>query len=309
MTKLNLHKQAIQYINDQSDTTIFKEDGGLIEINRTLPIQRKIQLPEIKNTINTYFIAKDGVQIPVRVYIPHSSKAELPLIIYYHGGGWAIGDIDYMDGGCQYLAKHSESIIISVDYRLAPEHPYPTPQNDAFEGLIWAIDNELNLPINTDKIAVAGDSAGGNLAASVAVRALEENGPTIHKQLLIYPALDATKIYDSYFDFGKELGLDSDEMQMYYNYYIQDNEVKSHPYISPKLYTKKHLLPETIIVAAEYDVLNDEGIAFINELKHAGIHTEHHVLPGLIHSFFSKMNYFEAETDQATSLLGKFFKK
>lgn len=307
MTKLNLHKQAIRYIQNQSGADVFTVDDGLITIDRTLPTQRKIQLQEIKETINTFFTASDGYEVPVRIYIPQRSAGKHPLIIYYHGGGWAIGDLDYMDGGCQYLTKHSHAIVVSIDYRLAPENPYPTPQNDAYEGFLWAYANSLNLPIDLSKIAVAGDSAGGNLAASVAVRAVVENAPKIHKQLLIYPALDASKIYNSYIEFGEELGLDADEMLKYYTYYIQDQEVKKHPYISPLLFQHKQLLPETIIVAAEYDVLNDEGIEFIAELNKAGVHAEHYILPGLIHSFFSKMDYFEEETSVATSLLATFF--
>lgn len=309
MTKFHLHPQAIQYINDSSESTVFIQSHGSITIDRTLPQQRKIKLAEIATILNTKFIARDGAKIPVRVYTPKTTKKILPLIVYFHGGGWVIGDIDYMDGGCQYLTKHSEAIVISVDYRLAPENPYPIPQNDAYDGFLWAIENTLQLPIDYSKIAVAGDSAGGNLAASVAVRAIEENGPKIHKQLLIYPALDAVNIYNSHIEFGEKLGLDSDEMQLYYMQYVQKKELFSHPYVSPKLYSNKELLPETIIVAAEFDVLNDEGFEFIKELQLAGVKTSYHVLPGLIHSFFSKMDYFEQQTDEATALLAQFFKE
>lgn len=308
MTTFNLLKQAKNYIDDHSNTQLFTLKNGLVGIDRTLPHQRKINLPEIAQTINTFFLAHDGVEIPVRIYRPITTKNTLPLIVYYHGGGWAIGDLDYMDGGCQYLTKHSEAIVISVDYRLAPENPYPIPQNDAYDGFLWAVENKLNLPIDFSKIAVAGDSAGGNLAAAVAVRAIEENGPKIAKQLLIYPALDATKIYPSYEHYGHGLGLDSDEMRLYYEHYIQKNEKLNHPYVSPKQYTNKQLLPPAIIVAAEFDVLNDEGIEYIQELNRVGVASKHIILPGLIHSFFSKMNYFEPQTDEATALLANFFK-
>ncbi|MBQ0138027.1 MAG: alpha/beta hydrolase [Kurthia sp.] len=309
MTNFNLLQQSKNFINDYSNTEIFTYHDGLVGIDRTLPKQRKIRLPQIDKIINASFMASDGVTIATRIYLPVTTKQKLPLIIYYHGGGWVIGDLDYMDGGCQYLAMHSEAIVISIDYRLAPEHPYPIPQNDAYEGFLWAVENHLQLPIDSTKVGVAGDSAGGNLAAAVAVRALEENGPKIHKQLLIYPALDATKIYPSYEEFGHGLGLDADEMHQYYEHYVQKNEQLQHPYISPKLFTQKELLPETIIVAAEYDVLNDEGIEYINELEQAGVVAEHFILPGLIHSFFSKMNYFEQQTNDATALLADFFRR
>lgn len=309
MPKFKLHPQAVQYINDFSDATIFIQSRDSISIDRTLPQQRKIQLADVASVLNTKFIARDGAEIPVRIYIPVTAKKELPLIVYYHGGGWVIGDIDYMDGGCQYLTKHSEAIVISIDYRLAPENPYPIPQNDAYDGFLWAVENSLQLPIDYSKIAVAGDSAGGNLAASVTVRSIEENGPKIHKQLLIYPALDAVNIYNSHVEFGEELGLDSDEMQLYYLQYVQNKELLSHPYVSPKLYNNKALLPATMIVAAEFDVLNDEGYEYIKELEVAGVKTNHRILPGLIHSFFSKMNYFEQQTDETTALLAEFFKE
>lgn len=309
MTIFNLSQQAKNYIQDHGNTEVFTFHDGIVGIDRTLPKQRKIHLPQLKKIINSSFISSDGIKIATRIYIPKTTKEKLPLIVYYHGGGWAIGDLDYMDGGCQYLSVHSEAIVISIDYRLAPENPYPTPQNDAYEGFLWAVENHLELPIDFTRIGIAGDSAGGNLAASVAVRAIEENGPSIHKQLLIYPALDATKIYPSYEEFGSGLGLDAEEMRMYYEQYVQKKEKLQHPYISPKQFAKKELLPPTIIVAAEYDVLNDEGIEFIDELRAANIEAEHVILPGLIHSFFSKMNYFEQQTDETTARLAQFFKK
>lgn len=309
MTTFNLLQEASQYIEDHKNNEIFTSIDRSIHVNRTLPQQKKIHLHEIATIQNTSFTARDGAEIKARIYIPESTKTTLPLIMYYHGGGWVIGDLDYMDGGCQYLTKHSEAIVISIDYRLAPEHPYPIPQNDAYDALLWVFKNDLKLPIDFTKTAVAGDSAGGNLAASVVVRALEENGPKIHKQLLIYPALDAENQYPSYEKFGTDLGLGADEMQQYYNVYIPQKELKSHPYVSPKQYEQKHLLPETIIVAAQYDVLNDEGLDYVKELQQAAVKCEHHVLPGLIHSFFSKMDYFEQQTDDATALLGRFFKQ
>lgn len=308
MTSIQLKPEAKRYIQNHGSYNPFTENEQGIQIERTPFLQRHIQLADIKSIENTYFIAKDGTKIPIRIYTPHTDETILPVILYFHGGGWAIGDLDYMDGGCQYLSKHSQAIIVNVDYRLAPEHPYPIPQQDAYDALNWIYQNPLQLPIDLKRLAVAGDSAGGNLAASIAVRAIEEQGPPIQALLLTYPALDATAtVANEDLQFAKQYGLDDDELDLYYRYYVQGNERLTHPYVSPALYEKKALLPPTIIVSAAYDVLNHEGKKFIEELQQAGVQAERVILDGLIHSFFSKMDYFEQETEEATIHLSNFF--
>lgn len=310
MQKVSLTNAALDYIKVNGDNQIFSHRDGKVQVNRTLPKQRQISLPTIEKIINTTFIARDGEQIRSRIYIPKTTSKLVPAIVYYHGGGWVIGDIDYMDGGCQYLCQHSGAIVINIDYRLAPEFAYPTPFHDAYDGFLWAVKNELNLPIDPQAISVAGDSAGGNLAAAVASKSIEDNGPTILSQLLIYPALDATTTGRPSFErFGEGFGLNRDEMTDYYAHYVQNQEQLDHYTISPLLYSKKELLPPTIIISAEYDILNDEATQYIADLRQCGTDAEQYFLDGLIHSFYSKMDFFEEETSYTTSLLATFMHK
>lgn len=306
MEEIFLTRAAKNYIEAYGNDKIFSIDDGQVSVDRRLPQQKTINLSSIEKTLNTHFLARDGETIRSRIYIPKHDGQELPVIVYFHGGGWVLGDIDYMDGGCQYLSHFSKAIVISIEYRLAPEYAYPTPLYDAYDGLLWAVKNDLHLPINFAAISVAGDSAGGNLAAAVSALTIELNGPKLLSQLLIYPALDATTKRASYDHYGEGFGLNKYEMNDYYEHYIQQRQDFHHFTVSPLLFTNKKLLPPTIIISAQYDVLNDEAAQYIADLQAYDIVTEHHILPGLIHSYFSKMDYFEVETADTTKRLARF---
>lgn len=169
---------------------------ALREINDQRPMQ--MGPPPAVAIVEDLSLDLAGRTIPARLYVPEGSGENPPLVIYYHGGGWVIGTLDTHDGTCRALARASGAAVLSIGYRLAPEHPFPAPFDDCYDALVWARDHAADLGVDGTRIAVAGDSAGGNLAAAVAIRARDEGGPALRHQLLIYPVTDADFSLPSY---------------------------------------------------------------------------------------------------------------
>lgn len=257
---------------------------------------------------NTTFKARDDQDTAVRIYTP-KGQGPFPIIIYYHGGGWVFGDLNYADAGCQLLAQETHSIVVSVDYRLAPEYKFPVPLYDAFDGLKWVHQEATSFNGLPDQISVVGDSAGGNLATVVTHLAKQEKGPKISAQALIYPVTDISRQSSSYDVFGENYGLDRKAMEWFAAHYITKNVDIHNPLISPLLAEDVTGLPKTLIIAAEADVLYDEGVAYAEKLKAANVPTEHTVVPGLIHSYFSKMQFFEKATITTVQQIARFLRK
>jgi len=239
----------------------------------------------IEKVVNQH-IPTDGFDIPIRIYANHSDK-NLPVLLFFHGGGWVIGNINTHDGICRQLAKVAKVVIVSVDYRLAPEHPYPTPLMDCYAALEWVYENAAKIGGNPKKIAVGGDSAGGNLAAAVCLKAKAENGPKISYQALVYPVTDLSKLTTvSYQNFATKFFLTKDMMAKYINYYIADTATRLEGYASPLLAPDVSDLPPALVITAGFDPLRDEGEAYGERLKAAGVPTTITRYKGTIHGFF-----------------------
>lgn len=231
-------------------------------------------------------ISIDGFNIPIRIYSNHA-ETNLPVLLFFHGGGWVVGNIDTHDGICRQLAKVAKVVIISVDYRLAPEHPYPIPLLDCYAALEWVHKNAKTIGGNPDKIAVSGDSAGGNLAAAVCLKSKAENGPKISYQALIYPVTDLSKLTTiSYQNFATNFFLTRDMMAQYINHYVTDEPTKLDAYASPLLAQDLTNLPPTLVITAGFDPLRDEGEAYGERLKAAGVPVSITRYKGTIHGFF-----------------------
>lgn len=223
--------------------------------------------------------------IPIRVY--RESDEATPAVVYYHGGGWVIGDLDSHDSFCTQIAEATGYTVISVEYRLAPEHPYPAPLDDCYDALCWIQDNASDLNINADKIAVAGDSAGGNLAAAVCLKARAQGNSGISMQLLLYPVTDCNYDTPSYLDNAEGYMLTREGMVWFWDHYIgEDENLKADPLVSPLRAQSMEGLPAACIITAEFDPLRDEGNAYAERLKSAGVATDHQCVDGVIHGFF-----------------------
>ena len=230
-----------------------------------------------------------GGVIPIRVYTPaRAGRAPHPGLVFYHGGGWVLGDIHVMDAPCHRLAKYSGATVVSVGYRLAPEHRFPIPLEDCYTALKYVHDNAVTLGIDRDRLAVGGDSAGGNLAAAVAMLARARRGPKLRYQMLAYPVTSSARDTRSYREFAEGYELTRSAMDWFWSLYLARPADGDNPLASPLKAKPADLkgLPPALVMTAEYDVLRDEGEAYAAALAAAGVPTERVRVPGLIHGFF-----------------------
>lgn len=246
--------------------------------------------------ISHRFISSNSADLPIRIYRPEitSSKAALHNgFIYFHGGGWVFGRIDNYDAQMSYLAKATNSVVISVNYQKAPEHKFPTPHQDCFETLQWVESHAEELGIDPTKIGIGGDSAGGNLASGVALRARDEGGPAIAYQLLLYPAVDIDFETESYKKYAQDYGLTREEMIWFWDQYLHPED-HHNPYALPARASNFAGLPPTILITAEYDVLRDDGFAYADKLGKAGNNLHFKNYDSDIHGFFSLGKYIDS---------------
>lgn len=239
-------------------------------------------------------IALPGRTLPARLYVPEGAGDAPPLTVFYHGGGWVIGTLETHDGTARALARASGAAVLSVGYRLAPETPFPGPLDDCFDALVWAQAHAADLGVDGSRLAVAGDSAGGNLAAAVAIRARDAGGPALRHQLLIYPVTDTDFANASYVENGSgQFFLSAEMMRWFWNHYMGGADA-THPHAAVLRHTDLSGLPPATVLTAQYDPLRDEGMAYARALADAGVEVEADIAPGMIHGFFSM---FEAVPD------------
>lgn len=238
--------------------------------------------------------------IPVRHYRPLQPAAEpLPLVVFFHGGGFVVCDLDSHDGVCRALANASGCAVVAVDYRLAPEHQFPMPVEDAYAATCWLADNAASLGCDPSRVAVVGDSAGGNVATVVAMMARDRGGPELALQALVYPMLDHANTTASHQQNGSgEYGLRSEEVMYYWGQYLADPADGANPYASPVRARDHSGMARCLVVTAEFDPLRDEGEAYAEQLRAAGVPVRLRRYPGMIHSFFS----FLGVLDEAAEL-------
>jgi acetyl esterase len=225
--------------------------------------------------------------INARLYRP-SDRPGLPVILFYHGGGWIVGSVESHDNVCRKLANRSSAIVISVGYRLAPEHKFPCAVEDAFAALQWARNEACSFSGSPDRIAVCGDSAGANLAAVTCLVSRDRGGPPIRFQALAYPATDAANLNtESFRANGKGYYLTSEDIVQVIPLYLNDSDEARDPYVSPLLATDLKGLPPALIITAEFDPLRSEGEAYAERLDQAGVPCRLHRYGSMIHGFVS----------------------
>jgi acetyl esterase len=225
--------------------------------------------------------------IPVRHYVPNGQAPDepAPLLVYYHGGGWCIGDLDTHDGVCRFLATASGAAVLSVDYRLAPEHPFPAAVEDAWTAFAWAAANAPALGADPARIAVGGDSAGGNLSAVVSLLAREGGGPAPVHQLLLYPVTDAEGQFESRRTYARGFLLTEADREAYEASYLPGGVDAADPRVSLLQVADLSNLPPAYLVTAGFDPLRDEGEAYALRMREAGTAVALRRHPGLIHAF------------------------
>ena len=260
--------------------TLSPEEARLVftEINRSMPPG-----PEQ--------VSSEDCQIPVeggaiRGRILRPSMTAKSVMVYYHGGGWVIGNIDDYDAVGRHLAETCQAIVIMVDYRKAPEHPFPVPVNDCYTALNWVNTQRSKLRIDDLPLVVAGDSAGGNLAAVMSIKARDESGPEIALQALIYPVTDGRMGAESFTHEDKQLFLTTEIMAFFWDHYA-DSKTRLDPLASPALTASLANLPPAVVLTAEFDILVDEGRTFAEHLKASGVPVSYRDFAQQMHGFFA----------------------
>jgi acetyl esterase len=250
------------------------------------------RLPDIEpvGDVEDRMIPRPDGEIPVRIYHPKGAAESRPGVVYFHGGGWVICDLDSHDGGCRRLTNAIDAVVVSVDYRLAPEHRWPAAADDAYAASRWVADHARELGIDPARLAVAGDSAGGNLTAVVAQMARDRDGPQLSYQLLVYPVTDVSTArhdYPSKRENAAGFFLTTASMEWYRDQYLAESAHGEDPYVSPIRATSLAGLPPACVVTAEMDPLRDEGEAYAAALEAAGVPVTTYRAPGMFHGFFN----------------------
>lgn len=229
---------------------------------------------------------RDGEKIRIRIYQP-SDQENLPLIIFFHGGGFVTRTVESHDLVCRRLSHVNNAVVVSVDYRLAPEYKFPIPHQDCYDATTWIVNNIEKLHGNPDNITVMGDSAGGNLATVVSILARDNSGPKISKQVLIYPTVDARLDHPSIDKFAKGYFLTKPLMQWFLDHYKSKEEDIYNPLMSPLLMEDLSNLPPAFVFTAAFDPLKDEGEAYAKKLEAAGNQVVFKEYPNVIHGFIN----------------------
>ncbi|HET6699128.1 MAG TPA: alpha/beta hydrolase [Nocardioidaceae bacterium] len=237
----------------------------------------------VRRTCETTVPGGDGER-PARIYRPEVD-GPVPTVVLFHGGGWVIGDLDTHDNMARSICRDAAAVVVSVDYRLAPEAPFPAGLEDALAATRWAAEHLDELGGDA-RLAVAGDSAGGNLAAVVAQQLRDADGPELAAQFLVYPATDAPGEYASRIENGEGYFLELATMEWFIGHYAAVPATRADPRISPLRAESLRGLPPAVVVTAEYDPLRDEGEAYAAALRAAGVPTEVRRFEGMIHGFF-----------------------
>ncbi len=253
--------------------------------------------------------------INARLYVPEASTEDnnfhkLPVIIYMHGGGWVMGELDTYDQLCCALAARSECAVISLEYRLAPEHPYPAAVEDCIDSVNWLLQETLSSKSDSNqswqadpsRVFIMGDSAGGNLSAVVALELNSQQPHPLKGQVLIYPITDADFTRESYIKCSEGYFLTTAMMKWFWKQYCPDESKWFDPNLSPLRATSHIGLPETFLITCQYDPLRDEGIAYAKKLQESGVKVEHHDVPGFIHGFLRQLHTFPQADEMLTRI-------
>jgi acetyl esterase len=262
------------------------ETIGAAEARLLFNAGRKVLAPDPMPVAETRDLAIPGPggPIPARLYRA-TATGNLPVLVFFHGGGWVVGDIESHDTGCRHLGNRAECAVVSVDYRLAPEHKFPAAVEDCLAATAWVAGNAASLGVDAGRLAVGGDSAGGNLAAVVSLLARDHGTPRIGHQLLIYPATDAAMRHDSMARFAEGYVLTRATMRWFYEQYLSAPADAADWQASPLAAPDLSGLPPAFVLTAGYDPLCDEGDAYAARLAAAGVAVTHRRFAGQVHGF------------------------
>ena len=256
--------------------------------------------PEDVASVEHRFVPGPTADLPVRIYRPAGAgDGPLPGLVYLHGSGWVLINIEICDSTSRAMANRTGCVVVAVNYQKAPEHKFPIPFDDCYAATTWVFDNADELGVDRARIGISGDSAGGNLAAAVALKARDEDGPRIAHQLLVYPAVRYGWDTPSYIENAEGNLLQRASMEYFWTHYVRSPTDGAHPYCSPLLASDHAGLPPAFIVTAGFDPLRDDGAMYAEKLRAAGVPVKLHNYEGMIHGFLWMSGIF----DQSRALL------
>lgn len=308
-----LHPEAAQIIDARADASIppFRSLSPTGLRNLVRRTRTTSEDPPAIDSIDEYRVSGPNGDVPVRTYDP-TRETDTPAVVYFHGGGWVYGDLDYVDPLCRVLADRLQWPVVSVDYRLAPEHPFPTPFQDAYAGASWVAEYAESLGIDPDRVVLAGDSAGGNLATAVALRARE--APDAFRpayQVLVYPLLEYAFDTESYSTFSEGYYVTRADLRWFWNQYIGSEIDAKNSYACPLAARSLDGLPDATVLTAGCDPLRDEGEAYATRLEDTGADVNLVRFEKMIHGFFTRvpdldvgMDAIDVVVDDLTAALG-----
>ncbi len=281
-----LNKQFAQYLEAREKMKMPAPwDVSMEEYRfRTLPVTDFIGVPEPIFSVEHRVISGPNSYLPIRIYRP-SDEPNLPVMLYIHGGGWVIGNMDGFEPTVRSLSNKGNFVVIQVQYQKAPEHPFPTPFNDCYATLEWIVRNASMLKIDPRKIGVGGDSAGGNLAAAVALKARDTGLVNLAFQMLVYPCTGHDSELPTAKSNAEGFGLTSKVMRWFESQYAPTESELTNPYAFPALAKDHSNLAPAIVVTAEFDPLADDGRLYASTLEKAGVRTIFREFEGAIHGF------------------------
>lgn len=271
-----------------------------------LPVEKRVHVYSVEEKT----ILASTTEIKIRIYTPEEGE-EFPLLMYFHGGAFFSGNLESHDEIVRPICKESGYKVIAVEYRLAPEHPFPIPLEDCYQVTKWAVEHGKELKWDRKNLALAGDSSGGNLAAAVSLMAREKQEFTVTKQVLYYPSLDldfSEFRYPSLIEYRKGYFVESDTLAEHNSFYLKGKVDTDYPLVSPIREENLENLPAALVITAEYDPMRDEGELFAEKLKNAGVRTETIRYEGVTHGFLGKFTHL-AEYRDVYQRTGSFLKK
>jgi acetyl esterase len=263
-------------------------------------------VPKSGSVMQKYFTGPHA-DLPINIYTP-AGEGPFPAIVYFHGGGWVAGTIEMTEAQHQLVGEACGAVVVSVNYQKAPEHKFPIPFDDCYATLEWVRQNSEALNVDRKKIGIAGESSGGNIAAGIALKSRDCNGPKIAFQILIYPVTDHKFDYPSMIDNAKGYALSAEAMKWYWKQYINNADDLENPYCRPMAAKDFSNLPSTYLITADLDPLRDEGFEFSKKLEIAGNTVIYKNYPSLIHGFLL-MQGFLPEAQQAVKEIAEVVKR
>lgn len=291
-----VHPQVAQYLEEVAKIAVPSFEEMTPELIRsTLTPSPEPHFPAKK--IENLTLSINDADIPIRLYTPadkhNDSVSKSPALVFFHGGGWVMGTLDAYDGLCQDLAGAAGCKIISVDYRMAPEFPYPVPFEDAYAATEWISSNASDLEIDQDRIAVGGDSAGGNLATAVALKARQSESLKLVYQMLVYPVTNYQFDTESYQKYGVNYFLTKRAMEWFWDQYLPDESAGREVFASPLRCKDLGRLPDALVITAGYDPLYSEAVQYVELMRQSGNSVEHINFEDMIHGFFRRSDLYD----------------